>query len=267
MKVVGYCRVSTGAQRDEGTIDIQYETLQNYVEEKGYELIYPPGIIEKQADKFFNDDGIGGAKDLDYRPGLSGMFDFLETDKEVTHVLIYKLDRIARDLYIQEHLIAKLKALGKELISVTEPDICSTDPMRIAFRQFMGIFAQLEKSFITMRMTSGRTKKASKGGHAGGVPPYGYNSHEGELLINKEEEKIIKDIFRMKGRGFGLNQIARELTSANAPMPRTGKPGTWNKGTIKYILNNELYYGITKYGNISAERPDLKMLKKEAIYV
>jgi len=164
-KLVGYCRVSTDNQKEEGTIEIQEKSLKGYVEKNGYELV-----------KVFKDNGISGGSDLENRPGLVELFSYIETNKEIEGVLIFKLDRLARDLYIQEHLIKKLEVFNKKLISIKEPHLESKDPMRKAFRQFMGIVSELEKAFITMRLSGGRINKAQKGGYAGGATALGYKT-------------------------------------------------------------------------------------------
>ncbi len=153
MKLVGYCRVSTENQKEEGTIEIQKSALSQYEAQNGHELV-----------TVFCDEGVSGG--LEDRPALSELFFYLEEHPEAEGVLIYKLDRLARDLYIQEHLIKKLESLDKKLLSIKEPNLESTDPMRKAFRQFMGIVAELEKAFITMRLSGGRVNKARKGGYA-----------------------------------------------------------------------------------------------------
>ena len=155
IRLVGYCRVSTDSQKEEGTIEIQEKALKEYVNKNNFEMV-----------KIFKDEGVSGS--LENRPGLAELFYFIEDNKEIKGVLIFKLDRLARDLYIQEHLIKKLELLDIKLLSIKEPDLSSTDPMRKAFRQFMGIVSELEKAFITMRLSAGRINKAQKGGFAGG---------------------------------------------------------------------------------------------------
>ncbi len=123
LKFCGYARVSTGNQREEKTIEIQEQALKEYAEQNNYELV-----------KIFKDDGVSGG--LEDRIGLAEMFDFLEDkSNEVKGVLIYRLDRLARDLYLSEHLIKKLEELKVKLISTKERDLGSKDPMRKAFRQ------------------------------------------------------------------------------------------------------------------------------------
>jgi site-specific DNA recombinase len=232
--LVGYCRVSTDNQKEEGTIEIQENSLKKYAEKNSYELL-----------KIFKDNGISGASELENRPGLAELFIYTENNKEIEGVLIFKLDRLARDLYIQEHLIKKLEGLNKKLISIKEPHLESNDPMRKAFRQFMGIVSELEKAFITMRLSGGRINKAQKGGYAGGATALGYKTKNKKLIIDEKQAEIIRMIFKMKRyKRMGLREIARELNEKGIP---TAIGGKWYAGTIKYILENSLYKGIAHY--------------------
>jgi DNA invertase Pin-like site-specific DNA recombinase len=52
----------------------------------------------------------------------------------VRTVVIEKLDRLARDLMVQEHIIRDLQERGITLISAAEPDLCSNDPTRKLLR-------------------------------------------------------------------------------------------------------------------------------------
>jgi site-specific DNA recombinase len=247
-KIIGYCRVSTDNQKDEGTIDLQRQALREYAKQKGYELV-----------KTFEDEGVSGG--LEDRAGLAEMFNYLE-DKEnkgIEAVLIFKLDRLARDLRIQENLIYKLKERGKSLLSIKEPDLGDSDPMRKAFRQFMGIVSELEKSFITMRMTAGRINKIkNKQTYAGGGIALGYSTKDKDLIIDEAGANTIRQIFKMKRYGKkGLREIARELNEQDIP---TARGGEWHAGTIKYILANPLYKGNMLYSGIGAKRADLALL-------
>ena len=168
-KIIGYCRVSTDTQRDNGTIEIQEMTIREYAKTNVYELI-----------EIFKDEGFSGG--LQDRPALVEVFDCIEKNRDIDAVVVYKLDRLARDLYIQEHLIKKLEQSNVKIISTQEPALDSNDPMRKAFRQFLGIVAELEKAFITMRLSSGRKNKARKGGYAGILRPLG-TGHGGFVEI------------------------------------------------------------------------------------
>ncbi len=245
MKAIAYCRVSTENQKEEGTIDLQREAIKEYCRREGIELL-----------GFFEDEGVSGG--LENRPGLAELFNYLENGGEAEAVIIYKLDRLARDLYIQEHLIKKLESLKVKLISTKEPDLDSSDPMRKAFRQFMGIVAELEKAFITMRLTGGRKNKLKlKKAYAGGGIAYGYRSENKELIIDQERAEIIRLIFKLRKGRRSYREIARILNEQGITTARGGK---WHAGTIRYIVKNPVYKGRLRYSEIEVLRPDLALM-------
>jgi len=247
-RLVGYCRVSTDIQKEQNTIEIQEKALAQFADKNDYELV-----------EVFKDEGISGSKELENRPGLAELFYYIETNEGVEGVLIFKLDRLARDLYIQEHLIKKLDLLKIKLVSINEPDLDSNDPMRKAFRQFLGIISELEKAFIVMRLSAGRVNKAQKGGFSGGVIALGYISKNKKLFIDKEKAETIRLIFKMKRyKKMGLREIARELNEREIPTS-TGR-GKWYGRTVKYILENPLYKGIAHYKEIKVKNIDLALL-------
>jgi site-specific DNA recombinase len=248
MKVIGYCRVSTENQKCEGTIEIQQIALTEYAATNGYTLV-----------EIFSDEGVSGSKDLDNRPGLSAMFDCLESQSDIEGVVIPALDRFARDLYLQEHLLRKLQDMKKTIVSIKEPDICSNDPIRKAFRQFMGIISELEKSFITMRLSGGRINKARKGGYGGGCPAIGYKATDKELTLDAESAKIVRTIFTLRDGKHTLREIASHLNDNGVATARGGK---WHAGTVRYILTNPVYLGVVKYAGVSASRTDLALVVK-----
>jgi site-specific DNA recombinase len=245
-KIIAYCRVSTDNQKEEGTIELQVEAIKDYCKSRDLELV-----------EIFKDEGISGG--LENRPALADLFSFLEEVKDIDAVVIFKLDRLARDLYIQEHIIKKLEALNVGLISTKEPNLASDDPMRKAFRQFMGIVAELEKSFITMRLSGGRINKAKKGRYAGGGVAIGYKSEGKELVISGEEAEIVKNIYKLRRSRKGLREIARTLNENNIPTARGGK---WYAGTVKYILENPIYKGVLEYSTVECKRPDLVLVTR-----
>lgn len=246
LKLAGYCRVSTDNQKDEGTIELQENALKEFASANGFELV-----------RIFKDEGISGG--LEDRPALAELFNYLEISKEIDGVLIFKLDRLARDLYLQEHLIKKLEQLNKKLMSTKEKDLDSGDPMRKAFRQFMGIVSELEKAFITMRLSGGRINKARKGGYAGGGVALGYKTKDKELLKNEEQEEIIVKIFKLRFEfNLSLREIAKKLNENNIP---TARGGRWHAGTVKYILDNPIYKGQLAYKTETVKREDLVLIK------
>jgi site-specific DNA recombinase len=248
LKVIAYCRVSTDNQKEEGTIGLQVDAIKEYCQKKGFDLV-----------DTYKDEGVSGG--LEDRPALASLFNFLEGDggKKIEAVIVWKLDRLARDLYIQEHLIKKLELLGKRLVSTKEADLDSSDPMRKAFRQFMGIVAELEKAFITMRLSGGRIQKAKQGKYAGGGIALGYLTKEKELQPTEQEVETIKTIYALKRhKRLSINEIARFLQEEGY---QTKRGGNWYASTVSYILKNPIYKGLYEYKGIESQREDLALLQ------
>jgi site-specific DNA recombinase len=231
-KIVAYCRTSTENQKEEKTIDLQVESLTSYALMNEFEIV-----------EWFKDDGVSGG--LENRPQLLRMMKYLEENEDVQYALIYKLDRLARDLYIQEGLIREFAKLKKEVISTLEPDLASNDPFRKAFRQMLGVFAEFEKAMITLRMKNGRDSSVSKGKWHGGLI-FGYDTENGVLTVNPVEAEIVKKIYYLKRyKQSSPSVIAKLLNREGIPTKR--KSTKWYPTTIKKILTNKMYKGKITY--------------------
>jgi DNA invertase Pin-like site-specific DNA recombinase len=79
--------------------------------------------------RVFREQGVSGTTDLENRPALMELLEALAANG-VKLVLIEKLDRLARDLMVQETIIGDLRKRGFDLISVTEPRLAAkrSDP-------------------------------------------------------------------------------------------------------------------------------------------
>lgn len=235
-RAVGYIRVSTENQVEEGlSLDIQREAITSYCNKQKYELL-----------RIYEDPGVSGAT-LD-RPALLSLLESAKAN-EFDIVVIYQLDRLARDLYTQLFIEKELEVAEVELYSVCEPDINRNDPMTVALRQMKGVFAQYEKEMIRLRLTAGRLKKFRDGGYAGGSPALGYTPRrEGrahsKLEVDKEEAKVVRYIKKLRRQGLSLREIALRLTEEGIPTKRGGE---WYPATIRYILMNPLYKGKIRY--------------------
>lgn len=257
MKAIAYCRVSTENQREEGTIELQVEAIKEFCSLSNYQLI-----------KIFRDDGISGTKELEFRKGLIDLLEYLEKHKEINTVIVFKLDRLARDLVIQEHIIKQFEKLDNMLISTKEPDLNGNDPTRKFIRHILGATSEFEKSMISMRMSAGRLKKAKRGGYAGGRMAFGYKTillekningiSKSDIQVDENNAEIIRMIFKMKDEKIGLRGIARALNDYCLPAPKGSK---WYASTVKYILKNPIYSGTVKYRDICTQRNELLILR------
>jgi DNA invertase Pin-like site-specific DNA recombinase len=145
-------------------------------------------------------------------------------------VLIEKLDRLARDLMIQESILADMRRNGFELISVAEPDLCSDDPTRVLLRQMMGAFAEYERKVIVQKLRGARQRaKAARPGYREGRKPFGFRPGEAET---------VERITELRSQGYTLAKIT-EILHAENRKPRAGE--RWFEKQIARVLqrNND----------------------------
>jgi DNA invertase Pin-like site-specific DNA recombinase len=171
----------------------------------------------------FKEKGVSGTTELEDRPALSSLFAALE-ENGVKTVLIEKVDRLARDLMIQETIIGDMLKNGYTLLSSCEPDLCSSDPSRILIRQIFGALAQYDRAIITLKLRGARDRMRKREGKCEGRKSFG----------SKDGEKPILDrIIYLHAEGSNPKQIAGTLNHEDIPT-RMGKP--WKVPTVAKIL-------------------------------
>ncbi len=227
-KVAAYLRVSTDRQAEEGHgLDVQRQAIATWAKVHGYRVT-----------EFLADEGTSGSNGLETRVALADALDLVRR-KEVSGMVVYRLDRLARDLVLQETLLAEIKRHGGELHSTSaaeagyigdDPD----DPSRTLIRQVLGAVSQYERSMISLRLRSGRRRKAEKGGYAYGAPPLGMKAEDGELVPDDAEQAALRRILLLKADGSSIRMIARTLTSEGYRTKRGGT--TWHPTTVARAL-------------------------------
>lgn len=226
MKLVAYLRVSTDRQAEEGLgLDVQDRAIRRWARDNGHRIVLTT-----------RDEGASGSNGVDVRLGLH---DALAAVKHGTAdgVVVYRLDRLARKLTVQEATLAKVWDMSGTVFAVDigevprdDPD----DPMKTALRQMIGVFAQLERGMIAARLRSGRLLKAERGGYAGfGAPPYGTRSVEGELVVDPAEQRAVDRAYALRSSGASLRAIAETLTDEGYRPKRTDR---WHPETLRRML-------------------------------
>jgi DNA invertase Pin-like site-specific DNA recombinase len=214
-RAFGYVRVSGDSQIDGDGFPRQTAAIKNYAKQRDIRIV-----------KVFREEGVTGTKETMDRPAWTEMMTALLSNGVKT-VIIERLDRLARDLMVQEATIAELLKQGFTLVSVQEPDLMSSDPARIAFRQMMGVFAQYDKSQIVLKLRAARMRKRAKEGRCEGRKPFGYYEGEAEAL---------ERIRTLRGQGLGFDRIAAQLNAESVPT-RTG--GRWHGLVVNRILTGK----------------------------
>ncbi len=199
----------------------------------------------------FEDPALSGSLEALERPGLRAL---LEAVQEGDKVIVARLDRIARDLYLSLWVEKEIRKAGAELISTSEPYRWN-DPTQKLLLNIIMSFAEFERSLITSRLSSGRKTKARQGGYAGGKAPIGYKAERGGKVLILDDEKVgsVKRVFEIRDAmpDASLHKIARIL-NAEGHTTKEGKP--FHPMQVKRILDRETFYeGIYRYSGVEAE--------------
>jgi DNA invertase Pin-like site-specific DNA recombinase len=223
-QVVGYLRVSTAEQVEGFGLAVQRKVIAGYCKEKGFRLV-----------EVFSDEGVSGSNGLDSRKGLADLLAVAETGT-VSGLVVYRVDRLARDLILQETLLTRLRKAGVEVLSVTEPDfVDSDDPTRVLVRQVLGAIAQYERALIRSRMGAGRAAKLATGGYAGGRPRLGWRAEGGVLVEDVDEQETLRLARQLRDEGKSLREIAAALEAAGMA-PKAGS--SWHPTQVSRLLRS-----------------------------
>jgi len=204
----GYVRVSGKGQVDGDGLTRQEKAIQDYAELNGITI-----------DKIYREEGVSGT--LQDRPALAQMMVSLEQNGlGVKTILIEKVDRLARDLMIQEAIINDLQKKGFDLISVVEgDDLLSGDPTRKLVRQVLGAIAEYDKTMTVLKLRTARERIRARDGKC-----------EGRKGYSEVAPDVVKEIRRLRRKRKGMGRrtykvVAEELNNQGL-RTLTGKPFT-----------------------------------------
>jgi DNA invertase Pin-like site-specific DNA recombinase len=218
IKCFAYLRVSSIGQTQGDGYDRQFIACETYAKSNGYEIV-----------EVFRE-SMTGKSELEDRPALSSLFAALE-ENGIKTILIAQVDRLARDLMVQETIIADMQKHGYTLISVAEPDLCSTDPSRILVRQIFGAIAQYDRAMITLKLRGARQRMKLREGRCEGRKPFGSKPGEAEAIHQMRS---------LKAAGLSCDKIADALNANGVPARGTKKrTGPWLGCTVNRILKRE----------------------------
>ena len=222
MKALGYVRVSTDEQVQGNGLTVQRQAIAGYCKAEGTTLV-----------DVFADEGISGSNGLEHRVGLATALARLEAG-DANCLVVYRLDRLARDYVLQELLVARLRQAGTPVRSVMEPDIDTNtdDPTKILLRQILGSIGQYERALIRGRMQAGKMIKAAKGGYVGGQPGYGQRAEDQELVADLAEVEIVRLVSALRAEGQSYRAVCAALDEAGL-IPRRAKQ--WHPAVVRSI--------------------------------
>ena len=234
IKVVGYCRVSTIMQQNEGhSFDVQKQIITKFCETKGYKLT-----------KIYTEQ-ISGTADCMKRPEFRRVIKDLESGK-VTGLVCTKFDRLSRNL---RDLLNLIESHFKNKYNVYFTDFDNVDINTAEGRcqmQLLGTFSELERNIISKRTKQVMEYKKGKNEKTGGFIPIGYkieivenNGKQIKTLVeNKYEKDLIKEMLDLKAeskisyRKIGLILTERGFKNRNDSL-------NWTRDGVMKFLHPE----------------------------
>jgi DNA invertase Pin-like site-specific DNA recombinase len=232
VRLVGYARVSTEEQRDEGvSLAAQIERLRAYGVASDVDVV---GVVV--------DPGVSGKVPPRQRTGLARVLAMIDSG-EVDGVVALKLDRISRSVRDVLDLADSAGRHGWRLVSVSENLDTGSATGRFTLT-ILAALAQLEREQIGERTQVALDHVAREGRVRSHRTPFGFQTPTGKttsaagekavLVEHAEEQAILDRILAMRESGLGARRIVGKLTAAAIMNPRTG--GRWTPGTIAAIL-------------------------------
>jgi DNA invertase Pin-like site-specific DNA recombinase len=258
-----YCRISR-LKEDEKDRSIEDQQKTGIEFAKKSNLAY----------KIYVDEGISGTKPVSERPALSNLLDDI-AEGLIKSVFVYDQSRLERNPQIRFALKDTFKNNNVTLfningeVSSSMEDEFAGDVMSLVNNLYVKQGARKIKSALKRNAEAGRS-------HA--IPPYGYTKDDdNKIIIDVDEAKIIKKVFKWSLSGIGTNKIAEKLNELDVPTTYNKiakgvitvknkydendiktinkKDVRWAGNTIRKFIKNPMYKGVRIFAGKEYECP------------
>ena len=233
--IVIYARYSSSAQSEQ-SIEGQLKVCHEYAERNSYR------VIGEYIDRAISGTG------ADNRPEFQRMIAD-SAKRQFQAVLVYQLDRFARNRYDSATFKSKLKKNGVKVVSAREN--ISEDASGVLMEAVLEGMAEYFSAELSQKVKRGMQLNAEKCLYTGSGVPLGYKIFDKKFVIDEETAPIVKRIFEMYLAGNTMAVIIRYLNENGV---KTSKGNPYNKNSIRQILTNDKYIGMYRYSGI--EIPD-----------
>ena len=231
MKAVIYARYSSDSQREE-SIEGQLRECKEYAERNGITVLstYIDRALSAKTDN--RPDFQRMIKD-----SAKGLFDI---------VLVWKLDRFARNRYDSAHYKAILKKNGVKVVSAKEA--IAEDSTGILLESLLEGYAEFYSVELSEKIHRGQKENALKGLNNGGGIPLGYVlGSDKRLAVDPMTAPVVLEIFTRYAEGETVRAIVESLNERGL-QTKHNKP--YSLGSFNAILKNRKYIGEYRYQDV-----------------
>lgn len=230
-RVVIYARFSSHSQTEQS---IEGQLRECYEYAKRQDLL----VVAEYIDR-----ALTGTTDK--RPEFLRMIDDSKK-KTFDYVLVYQLDRFARNRYDSANYKAKLKKNGVRVLSAKEN--ITEDASGILIGGVLESMAEYYSAELSQKVKRGIRESYEKGYFIGGYGLFGYDIVDKKWTINSYEADIVRDIFTRYKNGEKAKEIIARL---NGQGIKTKAGSSFNMNSLARIIRNEKYIGkVTSHGTV-----------------
>lgn len=244
MRAVIYARYSCDNQREE-SIEGQLRECREFAARKGYTLVgsYIDRAVSAKTDNRPEFQRM-------VKESSGGLFDA---------VIVWKLDRFARNRYDSAHYKTVLRKNGVKVISATEA--ISEGAEGIILESVLEGYAEYYSAELSEKVIRGMTENALKCQYNGGYIPVGYKIDENKhYQIDELTAPFVKEAFLMYASGKKVKEIVAYL-GANGVVSSQRKPLT--KTSVITVLQNRKYIGEYQYRDVIVPNGVPSIISKE----
>lgn len=199
-KAVGYIRVSTVGQATEGiSLEAQEIKIRMYAELNDMELV-----------DVFIDAGLSG-KSISGRPGIQSVLELVKA-KKVDDVIIYKLDRLCRNLKEACEISELMKKKCVALHSICEKIDTGSATGKLFF-QIINAMAEWERGIVSERTTFALQTKKQQGKRVSKDAEFGFMFEGDRVIPNADEQAVIGRILALRADNQSLRGIVSQIAS------------------------------------------------------
>lgn len=234
MNVVIYARYSSHGQTEQ-SIEGQIAVCEEYAKRNNYTIV-----------GHYIDRALTGTNDN--RPQFKQMIED-SNKKYFNGVLVYQLDRFARNRYDSATYKNKLKKNNVRVFSVREN--ISEDASGILMESVLEGMAEYFSAELSQKVKRGMKINAEKCLYNGGIVPFGFKIDSNKKYqIDEEQANIVKKVFQMYKNGYTMADIIKYLDNSKIVNNWGNK---FKKNSIHNLLSNKKYIGTYKYNDIEIE--------------